>query len=68
MLPAAEGEVEVVHIQDKHTKQYGGQDEPRALIVFFPLHFATKPNTFNGEEVVSVSSFLILNTNRLGFE
>ena len=34
MLPAAEGEVEVVHTQNKHTKQYGGQDEPRAFIVF----------------------------------
>ena len=35
MLPAAEGEVEVVHIQNKHTKQYGRQDEPPAFIVFF---------------------------------
>ena len=34
MLPAGEGEVEVVHIQGKHIKQYGGQDEPRAFIVF----------------------------------
>lgn len=32
LLPAAEGEVEVVGIQDKHTKQYGGQNEPRAFI------------------------------------
>lgn len=34
MLPAAEGEVEVVHIQDKHTKQYSGQKEHHAFIVF----------------------------------
>ena len=34
MLPVAEGEVEVVHIQDKHTKQYGGQKEYHAIIVF----------------------------------
>ena len=34
MLPAAEGEVKVAHIQGKHTKQYGGQNEPRAFIVF----------------------------------
>ena len=32
MLPAAEGEVEVLHIQGKHTKQYDVQDEPRAFI------------------------------------
>ena len=34
MLPAAEGEVEVVHVQHRDTKQYGGQDKPRAFIMF----------------------------------
>ena len=43
VLPAAEGEVKVVSIQDRHTKKYGGQNEPRAFI-FFPItpHGETK--------------------------
>ena len=34
MLPATEGEVEVVHIQDKHTKRYRGQNKPHAFVFF----------------------------------
>ena len=38
VLPAAEGEVKVVPIQSEHTKQYGGQNEPRVFIVFPITH------------------------------
>ena len=37
MLPAPGGEVEVVSIQDKHTKKCEGQKEPPAFIVSFPM-------------------------------
>ena len=37
MLPAPEGEVEVVSIQEKLTKNCEGQNEPPALIVYFPM-------------------------------
>jgi len=32
MLPTTEREVEVVGVKDKPSRQYGGQNEPRAFI------------------------------------
>ena len=62
MLLAAEGEVEVAHIQYKHTTQYGGQDEPRTFIIF-PMILRGETKYAYGGGVVSVSLFLILNFN-----
>ena len=55
------GEDEVVHIRHKQTKQYGGQNEPRAFIL--PMILRDEIIIFKGGGVVSVSScLLILNT------
>ena len=58
MLLAAEGVVKVIHIPDKHTEQYGGQNEPQAFNFFSDDILRQNQICLRLVGVASVSSFL----------